>query len=134
MSNTQIAEVTSSDPFVQQLGRRAIRLLNDPTLDRRQREMHIRKLQSILIEHQVQQAAKANRLGVKKSGSKSPQDKTKGTVADSSQIGTRRREFAQAKEPIPDVVSAVVAAAPVAAIDVEPKQRLRSVLRLKQRQ
>lgn len=130
MSNTQFAEVTSSDPFVQKLGRRAIRLLNDPTLERWQRERHIRKLQTLLLEHQAKQAAKASRMEAKKSGSKRPQGSSKTSEADVSQIRARRREFSQALPPEVDVVSEVNVATQVVNMEVTPERRLRPVLSL----
>lgn len=133
MSNTQFAEVTSSDPFVQKLGRRAIRLLNDPTLERWQRERHIRKLQSLLLEHQAKQAAKASRIEAKKSGSRRPQDGSKTSEADVSQIRARRREFSQAVPTKVDVVSEVIVASQIAVVEVEPERRLRPLLSLNKR-
>ncbi|MBV5347415.1 hypothetical protein JZU46_04270 [bacterium] len=53
MSTTTFVEATSADPFIRDLHRKAVRLLNDPSLDRRKREFHMRRLQSILIEHQA---------------------------------------------------------------------------------
>jgi hypothetical protein len=58
MSDSQFIEAFSEDPFVRDIHRRAMRILNDPTLDRNQRVFHIRKLQKILVEHQQKQAAK----------------------------------------------------------------------------
>ncbi len=60
MSDSQFIEALSSDPIVRDIHRRAMRVLNDPMLDRNQRVFHIRKLQQILVEHQSKQAAKAN--------------------------------------------------------------------------
>lgn len=62
MSSTQFIEALSADPFVKELSRRAIRILNDPTLDRQQREDHIRRLQSLLVGHQVKEAAMGKKL------------------------------------------------------------------------
>ena len=59
MSDSQFIEAFSSDPFVRDIHRRAMRVLNDPMLDRNQRVFHIRKLQQILLEHQSKLAAKA---------------------------------------------------------------------------
>ena len=59
MSTTTFVEATSADPFIRDLHRKAVRLLNDPSLDRRKREFHMGRLQSILIEHQAKQDAKA---------------------------------------------------------------------------
>ena len=65
MSTTPFVEATSADPFIRDLHRRALRLLNDTSLDRRKREFHVRRLQSILLEHQAKQAAKAEKLAAK---------------------------------------------------------------------
>ena len=134
MSTTQFVEVTSNDPFVQKLGRRAIRLLNDPTLERWQREKQIRDLQTTLLEHQSKQAAKAKRLEEKKATNKRPQSVRAQAVADSSQITARRKEFAQVVPPLSTVTREVAVAAPVVAIDGWQKPRMRPVMRLKQGQ
>ena len=52
MSDSQFIEAISPDPFVREIHRRAMRVLNDPMLDRNQRVTQIRKLQQILVEHQ----------------------------------------------------------------------------------
>ena len=133
MSNTQFAEVTSNDPFVQKLGRRAIGLLNDPTLERWQRERHIRKLQNLLLEHQAKQAAKANLQEAKKSGSKVPQDGCKTSEADVSQIRARRREFSQALPTEVAVSSEVIVASAFVDVEVMPQRKLRPLLSLNKR-
>lgn len=134
MSTTQFVEVTSNDPFVQKLGRRAIRLLNDPTLARWQREKQIRDLQTTLLEHQAKQAAKAKRLEEKKATNKRPQSVRAQAVADSSQITSRRKEFAQVVPPLSTLTREVAVAAPVVAIEGGQKLRLRPVMSLKQGQ
>lgn len=58
MSDTPFIEAFSTDPVVRDIHRRVIRVLNDPSLGRSQRENHVRKLQQMLIEHQQKQAAK----------------------------------------------------------------------------
>ena len=62
MSDSQFIEAFSSDPFVRDIHRRAMRVLNDPILDRHQRVFHIRKLQQILVEHQQKQKANVKSL------------------------------------------------------------------------
>ena len=62
MSDSQFIEAFSTDPFVRDIHRRAMRILNDPTLDRNQRVFHIRKLQQILEDHQQNQSAKEKNL------------------------------------------------------------------------
>jgi hypothetical protein len=71
-----------------------MRLLNDPSLDRRQREFHVRRLQSILQEHQTKQAAAAAKLAAKsaKREQVSRTNRNHG-VADQSQVVARRKEF-----------------------------------------
>lgn len=49
MSNTTFIESQSSDPFVRELSRRAIRILNDQSLDRRQREAQLVRLTGLGI-------------------------------------------------------------------------------------
>ena len=94
MSTTTFVEATSADPFIRDLHRKAVRLLNDSSLDRRKREFHMRRLQSILIEHQAKQEAKAERLLAKKASREqvSRENRNQG-VADPSQVAARRREF-----------------------------------------
>ncbi len=93
-TTTAFVESVSEDPFVRDLHRRAVRLLNDPSLDRQQREFHVRRLQSILLEHQAKQEAKAAQLAQKKAGREqlSRTHRSQG-VADQSQVVARRREF-----------------------------------------
>ncbi len=93
-TTTAFVEAVSEDPFVRDLHRRAMRLLNDPSLDRQQREFHVRRLQDILLEHQAKQAAKAAHLAQKKAGREqlSRTNRNQG-VADQSQVVARRREF-----------------------------------------
>ena len=96
MSTTTFVEAHSADPYVRELHRRAVRLLNDPTLDRQQRELHVRRLQAALREHQEKVAEKAARLAAKKNQRDeiSRVQRNKG-VADQSQVLARRREFSR---------------------------------------
>ena len=93
-ATTAFVESVSEDPFVRDLHRRAVRLLNDPSLDRQQREFHVRRLQGILLEHQAKQAVMAAELAQKKAGREqlSRTQRNQG-VADQSQVVARRREF-----------------------------------------
>ena len=93
-TTTAFVEAVSEDPFVRDLHRRTVRLLNDPSLDRQQRELHVRRLQGVLLEHQAKQAAKAAQLAQKKAGrgQVSRSNRNQG-VADQSQVVARRREF-----------------------------------------
>ena len=99
MSTTTFVEAHSADPYIRELHRKAVRLLNDPTLDRQQREFHVRRLQAALLEHQAREALKAARLAEKKGKREqaSRADRNKG-VADQSQVLARRREFARTQQ------------------------------------
>ena len=141
MSTTTFVEATSADPFIRDLHRRAVRLLNDPSLDRQQREFHVRRLQSILIEHQAKQDAKAARLLANKASREqvSRENRNQG-VADPSQVLARRKEFgAPVKEQmeVMEQVAPAVEIAPqaipsaIAANDSLVPGRKRPVLRLK---
>jgi len=141
MSTTTFVEATSADPFVRDLHRQAVRLLNDPSLDRKQREFHMRKLQSILLEHQAKQAAKAEKLAAKKAHREqvSRANRNQG-VADPSQVVARRKEFgAPPKEqvkaiaqtgPVVEITQLAVPSA-IAANDSLVSGRKRPVLSLK---
>jgi hypothetical protein len=145
MSTTTFIEATSADPFIRDLHRKAVRLLNDSSLDRRKREFHMRRLQSILIEHQAKQEAKAARLLAKKASREqvSRENRNQG-VADPSQVVARRREFGvkatevatqqvgtgDLPEPVTDGSLEVVTAAN-AANDSQVPGRARPVLSLK---
>jgi hypothetical protein len=135
MSTPTFVEATSADPFVRDLHRKAVRLLNDSSLDRKQREFHVRRLQSILVEHQAKQDAKAARLLAKKASreQQSRENRNQG-FADPSQIAARRKEFVvpsveevQATEQEPKEASTAV----VAANANHVPGRNRPVLRLK---
>ena len=137
MSTTTYVEATSTDPFVRELHRRAMRLLNDASLDRRKREFHMRQLQSILLEHQAKQEAKAAKLAAKtaKREQVSRSNRKQG-VADQSQVLARRREFERGKEAAVEAAasSQVLSAVPQARGAANENQltgRSRSVLTLK---
>lgn len=130
MSNTQFVEARSSDPYVRALSRRAVRLLNDPTLDRQQREHHIRQLQSLLVEHRVKEAVKARALAATKQKREQVARSNRG-VADQSQVVARRREFRQLSQVSQDPVTEVKAQPVLAANDKHLPLRNRSVLTLK---
>ena len=141
MSTTTFVEATSADPFIRDLHRKAVRLLNDSSLDRRKREFHMRRLQSILIEHQAKQDAKADRLLAKKASREQvSRDNRNQGVADPSQVASRRKEFGvkateQAgagglPEPVTDGSMEVVVTAN-AANDSQVPGRNRPVLTLK---
>jgi hypothetical protein len=135
MSTTTFVEATSADPFVRDVHRKAVRLLNDSSLDRKQREFHVRRLQSILVEHQSKQDAKAARLRAKKASrdQQSRENRNQG-VAHPSQVVARRKEFVvPAVEQIEEKVQATEKAitAVVAANDNHVPGRNRPVLSLK---
>lgn len=117
MSKTMLIEAQSADPYVRQLARNAMRLLNDPSLDRWQRERHIRRLQKLLLEHQAKVNAKASREAQKaerKAGSKSQPSTNQGsTVADASQIKARRKELGGRASPVERKQTAIAVTAPV---------------------
>ena len=94
MSTTTFVEATSADPFIRDLHRKAVRLLNDPSLDRKQREFHMMRLQSSLIEHQAMVAVKAEKLASKSALRErvTRANRNQG-VADPSQVVARRKEF-----------------------------------------
>ncbi len=97
MSITTFVEATSADPFVRALHRKAVRLLNDPSLDRRRREFHMRRLQSILIEHLAKQSARAEKLAAKSVQREQVSRVNRNQmVADPSQVVARRKEFGKA--------------------------------------
>lgn len=141
MSTTTFVEATSADPFVRDLHRRAVRVLNDPSLDRQQREFHVRRLQSILLEHQAKQDAKAARLLAKKASREqvSRENRNQG-VADPSQVLARRKEFGAPVKEQMEVIEQVAPAveitpqaipSAIAANDSLVPGRKRPVLRLK---
>jgi hypothetical protein len=141
MSTTTFVEATSADPFIRDFHRKAVRLLNDPSLDRRKREFHMRRLQSILLEHQAKQDAKAARLLAKKASREqvSRENRNQG-VADPSQVLARRKEFGAPVKEQMEVIEQVAPAveitpqaipSAIAANDSLVPGRKRPVLRLK---
>jgi hypothetical protein len=131
MSTTTFVEAASADPFVRDLHRKAVRLLNDLSLDRSERVFHMRRLLSILIGYQAKQDAKAARLQEKKaSRAQVSRENRNQRVADPSQVSARRREFGvTAKEQ--EVATARSIPAVVAANDRQVTRRNRPVLSLK---
>ena len=95
MSDTQFIEAFSTDPFVRDIHRRALGYLNDPSLGRKEREVQIRRLQALLLDHQMKELAKASKLAdttaVREQASRLTGNKG---VAAASQVIARRREFA----------------------------------------
>ncbi len=141
MQHTPFVEALSADPFVRQLHRNAIRLLNDPSLDRQQREFHIRRVQSLLVEHQARQAAKAHKKAAKEaSRDQVSRNNRSQKVADPGQVVARRKEFGgAAREQAQEIaqgdlkVDAVAQTAAIAAAsnDSQASGRNRPVLKLK---
>ena len=98
-TTTAFVEAVSEDLFVRELHRKAVRLLNDSSLDRQQREFHVRRLQSILLEHQAKQALVAAKQEQKKAGrGQLSRTNCRHGVADQSQVVARRREFGPSPE------------------------------------
>jgi hypothetical protein len=92
---------------VRGLGRRAIRILNDATLNRRQREDLIRPLQARLLDYQAQQAGRATPRTAKKGTRQEARSGRGGQVAaDRSQVLARRRDFGAASEEAQPVIAA----------------------------
>ena len=135
-TTTAFVESVSEDPFVRDLHRRAVRLLNDPSLDRQQREFHVKRLQSILLEHQAKQEAKAAQLAQKKAGREqlSRTNRNQG-VADQSQVVARRREFGpvarRTEEPVLEEPAALKTKPVVVVDDTILTGRSRPVLTLR---
>jgi len=100
MSNTKLIESQSSDPYVRQLARNAMRVLNDPTLARWQRERLIVRLQALLKEHYAKEQSKAARLAARQER-KAGQPAKPGSgalvaIAHATQVLARRRELGAA--------------------------------------
>ena len=116
MSNAQFSEALSDDPFIKDLHRRAVRVLNDPSLDRKQRIELIRQLQQRLLAHQAGEANKSKKVASRgQSKGHKLVDKNGATVAAPSQVMARRRELSMRKD---------LEATP----SVEPKRRPRAVV------
>jgi len=130
MSSTHFVEALSVDTYVRALSRRAVRVLNDPTLDRQQREIHIRRLQSLLVEHEVKEAAKAKKLAEKKE-KRERVARGNRRVADQSQVLARRKEFCQAWRDISYPVAAIRTAAVIGINELRLPTGNRPVLTLK---
>lgn len=62
MSNTHFVESLSKDPVERAIARKVIRMLNDSTLDRQQRQSMVHKAQRELLQHQTQQAGRRTLL------------------------------------------------------------------------
>jgi len=68
MSNAHFVECLSSDPFIQNISRRAIRVLNDPSLARPQRVTLIHRIQQELVEYQAEVNRRAWAVAAKANG------------------------------------------------------------------
>ena len=138
MSNTAFVESQSPDPFVRELCRRAVRILNDQSLQRRQRERLIHQLQGRLMGHQVKQALETERKAAKaaRAGTRGHTDllATGSVLADQRQVLALSKEFSSdviAEQNVQLDLKAVVSAASAAAAnDGEYSNRKRSVLTL----
>ena len=93
MPNAPFIEAHSGDPFVEELSRRAVRILNDPSLDRTQRELHIRRLQGLLRDREVSQTRA--RVGKEAKSPRRNEARSPGgpVVANPSQVAARHKEF-----------------------------------------
>ena len=95
MSGTQFIEAFSTDPFVRDIHRKVLGFLNAPSLDRKEREVQIRRLQALLRDHQMKESAKAGKVAdttaVREQTSRLARNKG---VAEATQVIARRREFA----------------------------------------
>jgi hypothetical protein len=104
MSNAQFAEAESADPFVKELHRRAVRVLNDSSLDREQRIGLIRQLQQRLLAHQTDEFKKAQRVAAKKAAKGQRLYGPDGELmAVPSQVVARRRELGS-RQPVQEEV------------------------------
>lgn len=134
MSNTVFVESQSSDPFVRELSRSAVRILNDQTLDRRQREALIHRLQARLVGHQAKEAMKAAQKAAKAAKKVGTERRERGLVqADQRQVLSLRKDFIS-EVVVEEVVSTEpkgVIPAVIAANDGYYPNRRRSVLTLK---
>ena len=99
MSKTPFLECVSEDPVVKALARQVVRLLNDPSLDRQQREAGVRKVQGLLLDHQAavarKTAAKTTGKGASghSKGAVTPAGDSKPAQACPKQLAAIRREF-----------------------------------------
>ena len=97
MSKTPFLECVSEDPVVKALARQVVRLLNDPSLDRQQREARVRKVQGLLLDHQAAVARKAavktTGKGAGGKGAVAPARDGKLAQACPKQLAAIRREF-----------------------------------------
>jgi hypothetical protein len=100
MSNAQFVEAVSADPLIKELHHRAVRVLNDSSLDREQRIGLIRQLQQRLLAHQTDQIKKAQRVAAKKAAKGQRLYGQNGElVAVPSQVVARRRELGK-RQPV----------------------------------
>jgi len=101
----RFVEATSADPYVREMHRRAMRILNDPTLDRQQREMHVRSIQNALKAHLVQAGSNERRAEDKKARrAKTESAHRNQGVAHPSQVVARRKELGAVRPDTPEVV------------------------------
>lgn len=117
MSKAQFVECHSQDPVIRALARKAVRLLNDPSLDRQQREAKVRSVQRDIICREEELAAAAAKQAAKmaaKASMKTSQTHAhpNGAIADAKQVAARRREFInKSVENLPAEPTAVAAVA-----------------------
>lgn len=117
MSKAQFVECHSQDPVIRALARKAVRLLNDPSLDRQQREAKVRSVQRDIICHQEELAAAVAKQAAKVAAKASTRTRhthghPNGAIADAKQVAARRREFINTPvKNLPAEPTAVAAAA-----------------------
>lgn len=122
MSIATFVEATSADPYVRELHRRAMRVLNDSSLDRAQREEQIRHIQRALLLHQSDVAAKAAKAAAKKVlRAQSERANCAPGLAHPSQILNRRRELCVVAETSAKPATTATPVAFVVPVTAEPK-------------
>ena len=89
MSEMQFIELGSTDPVERAIARKVVRILNDRTLDRQQREALVRRAQEELRRHQAQRWASP--------GPKARQGRRR--VPELDPIALRRRELGRDAPP-----------------------------------
>ena len=93
-SNTQFVELASSDEFERELGRRAIRILNDGSLDRERRVVLIRRLQQQLLDYRGSRTGWLQKPASKWTGRRgAPRTDAKPVVVGDDPMVARRREL-----------------------------------------
>lgn len=112
MSYSAFIESQSTDPFVREMSRRAVHILNDQTLDRRQREKLVHRLQARLLGHQAKQALKSEQKAVKAAKKGGTEGHARELLqADQRQILALRKQFGSVEQEVPAKSNATILAA-----------------------